>query len=345
MSNIDEYVKIIDFSSIIDFIIYFCFICIIINFIITLVMDFFFEKNDSKVEEETKTKLNIIELSGGICIVIIIILLFPLYVKFSKYISLLFIPSIILFFYAIYIKPMANNNSSAFKIDYYEYGAILTWALFYFNNIDYKKIFINISNEASLQIICILILLFEIYSCVYCLLLNLYFVIKNLKNIKIHVFIEKYNYLIEKIYNKLDFSKISLKFSFSNNLIISKDNPNAKKILLFLPSFVLDIIICFFKYFLSLFLSLVVKPLFTMLSFIFSKIIDLSNTNENQINYGMTKIISTFSIICVYIILQINDIFQERIINTYEFISSVIIIPIILETLLTLKGKVKKEVI
>ena len=91
----------------------------------------------------------------------------------------------------------------------------------------------------------------------------------------------------------------------------------------------------------SVVLSMILKPFFIIINFIFSKIFQLSNTNENQINYGITKIVWTLSIIFVYIILQMNNIFQSKIINTYEFISSVIIIPIILETLISLKEKIK----
>lgn len=343
MINIDLYTSIVDAKNIMNFVIYFCIICIIINFIISLMTDIFKRKSDEQNDIKSESSFGIIELLGGMCLVLIMIGLLPIYFKVSKYISILYVPSILLFFYVIYIKPMTSDRPSIFKFDYYEYGAILTWALFFFTKLDFKESFTNASSEGSLQVICIIILLFEIYSCIYCLLLNLYFVVKNLKKIKVNILIEKYEILIEKIYSKLDFSKILLNFSLSNKLIYSKRNTKLKKILLFLPYFTLAIVICLFKYIFSIFLSFTIKPILTMFSFIFSKIIQLSNTNENQINYGITKIVATISIVFVYIIIQMNDIFQTRIINTYEFISSVIIIPIILEAFISLKEKIKKK--
>lgn len=343
MINIDTYINIIDAKNIINFALYFCIVCIIINFIISVITDIFKIKNKEKNKIEDKSNFNIIELLGGICIAMIVIGLLPIYFKISKYIAILYIPSFLLLFYLIYVKPMTNDKPSVFKFDYYEYGAFLTWTLFVFVKMDFKESFTNIVSEGAIQIICIIILLFEIYSCAYCILLNLYFVIKNLKKIKIDVLVELYESTIEKIYNKLDFSNIILNFYFSNKLIFNKNNSKLKKTLLFIPNFILDIAICLCKYLLSIFLSFIIKPALTILSFLFFKIIQLSSTNENQINYGITKIVATMSIILVYIILQMNEVFQERIINTYEFISSVIIIPIILEALISLKEKIKEK--
>ena len=345
MIDLDLYKSIVDANSLINFIIYFSAGCIVINFIISLIHDIRSKNNKNNStnnnKKESEKRLSIIEFIGGISIVLILLILTPILAKISKYISFMYIPSIILFFYMVYIKPMTTDKPSVFKFDYYEYGAVVTWALFIFSKMNYNDLFIGITSEGSLQVICILILLFEIYSSFYCLLLNIYFVIKNLKKINIDSFINKYEKLIKMIYDKIDFNSLILKFNNTSKLVYNKHNSITKKILLFLPNFILDTFICTFKYTISLFLSMILKPFFTIISFIFSKIIQLSNTNENQINYGLTKIVWTFSIIFVYIILQMNNVFQTRIINTYEFISSVIIIPIILEALISLKEKIK----
>ncbi len=341
MIDLDLYKSIVDANSLINFIIYFSAGCIVINFIISLIHDIRRKNNRNNSandnKKESEKRLSIIEFIGGISIVLI---LTPIFAKISKYISFMYIPSIILFFYIVYIKPMTTDKPSAFKFDYYEYGAVVTWALFIFSKMNYNDLFISITSEGSLQVICILILLFEIYSSFYCLLLNIYFVIKNLKKINIDIVINKYENLIKLVYSKFGFNNLILKFDNTSKLVYNKHNSITKKILLFLPNFILDTFICTFKYTISLFLSMILKPFFTIISFIFSKIIQLSNTNENQINYGLTKIVWTFSIIFVYIILQMNSVFQARIINTYEFISSVIIIPIILEALISLKEKI-----
>ncbi len=348
MIDLNLYKKIVDANSLINFIIYFSICCIIINFVISLTHGIKNKNNrdnstNSNIKESGK-RLSIIEFIGGISIVLILLSLTPIFTKISKYISFMYIPSIILFFYMVYVKPMTTDKPSAFKFDYYEYGTVVTFALFVFSKTNYNDLFISITSEGLLQVICIFILLFEIYSSFYCLLLNIYFVIKNLKKINIDSFINKYENLLKLIYSKTDFNSLILEFNNTNNLVYNKCDSITKKILLFLPYFVLDTITCAFKYTISLFLSMILKPFFTIISFIFSKAIQLANTNENQVNYGLTKVVWTFSIIFVYIILQMNNVFQIRIINTYEFVSSVIIIPIILEALISLKEKIKRNI-
>ena len=291
MIDLELYKDVIDANSLINFIIYFSIGCIVINFIISLIYDIKNKNNKNNPEtdnkKENEKRLSIIEFIGGISIVLILLSLIPIFTKISKYISFMYIPSIILFFYMVYIKPMTTDKPSIFKFDYYEYGAIVTWALFFFSRIDYNNLFISITSEGLLQVICIFILLFEIYSSFYCLLLNMYFVIKNSKKINIDSFVNKYEKLINLIYNSLDFSILVLRFNNTSKLVYNKYNSITKKILLFLPNFVLDTIKCTFKYIISLFLSMILKPFFTIISFILSKIIQLSNTNENQINYGL----------------------------------------------------------
>ena len=345
MIDLELYKNIINVNSLINFIIYFSICCIIFNFIISLIHDIKSKNNaiNNNKGENEKT-INIIEFIGGISIALLLtICLKSIITKIIKYISFMCIPSIVLLFYIVYIKPMTTDKPSAFKFNYYEYGSVVTWALVFFSKINYNDLFISITSEGLLQIICIIILLFEIYSSFYCLIVNVYFVIKNLKKVNISSFINKYEKLINLIYSKIDFNSIILKFNNTNKLVYNKHNSIIKKILLFFPKFILDIIICTTTYTISLFLSIIIKPFCIIIDFLFSKIIQLSNTNENQINYGLSKIVWTFSIIFVYIILQINNVFQTKIINTYEFISSVIIIPIILEALISLKEKLKLD--
>ena len=235
MTNLELYKKIIDANTFINFIIYFSVSCIIINFIIFLMYNIRRKNtstNDNKKEPEKK--FNIIEFIGGISIVLILLKLTPIFVKISKYISYIYIPSIILFFYVVYIKPTTTDKPLKFKFDYYEYGAVVTWALFFFSKINYDDIFINVTNEGTLQVICIFVLLFEIYSSFYCLLLNIYFVIKNLKKINIDSFINKYKNLMKMIYNKIDFNNLILEFDNTNKLIYNKHNQTTKKFYYFL---------------------------------------------------------------------------------------------------------------
>lgn len=342
VSDLELYKGIINANFLFVFVIYFSFFCVIINFIISLICDIKennIQNSTNSKEKENNKDFNIVEFMGGIGIVLLFICLCSIITIISKYLFIIYIPFIILFFYMVYIHPMTTDKPSNLKLEYCEYGASVTFALLFFSKINYNYLFINIRSAALLQIICVFILLHEIYCCFYCLLLNVYFVIKNLKRINIYRFVIKYEKLKESIYSKVDFDKLFLQFNNTNSLFYNKHYSKIKISLLFFPFLISDIIINSSKFIFFIFISIILRPFFTIFSFIFSKIIQLSNTNENQINFGLTKIVGTFSIILVYIIMQINNIFETRIVDTYEFISSVIIIPIILESLISLKQK------
>lgn len=343
MIDLEPYLNIID-TNFITYIIIFSSGCIIFNFIVSLIYNSVNRNNNKNLEENNEDNFNMIDLLGSLLLILIIIFLIPVFVKINKFISFLYIPSIILLFYIVYIKPMYYDRAFDFKFDYYEYGAVITFSLFFFSTSDFKNSFISITSVGTLQVICIFILLLEIYCSFYCFLLNLYFVIKNLKKINIDFFVEKYQRFIKNVNKKFDYSNIILRFDNTYKLTYDKNVVKFKRILLFFPYLLLDSLVCFFKYVVSLFFSLILKPFFIILNYILLKIVKLSNTNENQINYSLTKIVWTLSIILVYIILQMNTIFQNRIINTYEFISSVIIIPIILDSLLSFKEKIKSKI-
>lgn len=343
MKNIDIYLKIIDANSIIKTIIFICLVCIVIDLIISTIS--FFKKDNIIVSCKEKTKkkfkFGVIEIIGCfILLPLIIYLIFPI-LKNTLITTILTIPSFILLFYTIYIKPMVDDKISTFKFDYSLYGSALVILLQSLIKIDLKTSFLKIINESELQIICIIILLFELYTSIYCLILNIYFVIKNLNKIGISTLEKKYNKLVNNLSNLLHYNKITLEFALANKLI--KNYSKIKKIILFIPYFSLDIIYCFSKYILSVMFSFILNPILIILKSIISKLTELSETNENQISYGIAKIVSTFSIIIVYMLLQMNEIFQPRIIATYEFIASVILIPIILDGLLSLKSQLKKK--
>ncbi len=343
MINKNLYVNVVSMIPFVNFVIYTSTICIMINYVISFTKTLQNFKKGTNSEQISKEKTySIIDMTGGIFIAIAFLTLMFQLMKIWKFISLMYFPSIILLFYTIYIKPM-TYKSSTFKFDYYEYGSIVTFSLIFFTKINYSELFNAFNSEGMLQGICIICLLLEVYTCFYCLMLNIYFLIKNLQKININRFIKKHKTVIKKFYDIFDFDNLILKLVNTNNLIFNKDVKKSKKIVLFFPNFIIDVISCFFKYTFFFFFSMTCKPFFTILDLIFSKVMRLSEVNENFANYGLSKLVWTFSIIIVYIILQINDIFQPKIINIYEFISSVIIIPIILEALISIKEKFNKE--
>lgn len=335
MNNAELYASIVNAKEIIQFILNISYVCLGINGI-----NWFINiKNEKEVKSDLpNNRFGIIEFIGSIFIVSILIFLVFLICKNSKIISLLAIPSFILCFYIVYIKSMIKNDEKTFDYDYSSYGSLLVFTLTILNKFNFKDLFVNINNESSLQVVCIIIILFEIYAAFYCLLLNLYFVIKSLGKVGLEKLFNKYKVILKKINDLISFSEINLEFKYSNSAIEIKKT--IKKILFFIPSFVYDVIRCCFIYVISIIFSFFLTPILFIIRSIFYYLVKISKTNENQVIYGITKMVSVFTIILVYILLQANIVFKQNIISVYEFISTAILIPIILEGLNYFKQKI-----
>lgn len=91
---------------------------------------------------------------------------------------------------------------------------------------------------------------------------------------------------------------------------------------------------------LSKFIILIFKLLISILINIIlvECILRITNNPENII-YRISKISIITSLFCTYIIIQVNNTFYDSIVSIYELILTAIIIPIILEKLITQKEK------
>ena len=166
-----------------------------------------------------------------------------------------------------------------------------------------------------MQVNCIILLLFETHISLYCLILNVCLLIK------------KFN--IDKLYNCVNIlqSKIT-KFSTEENYPTFKSfDIKYFNSIIFI---IYNLLSTSFKFLLSLFLTSVVLPLFDIFAFVLEGINHLSKTNTQKIDFKVSKLTFILSIIMVLIIIYIYNCFQERIVSTYEFISSVILIPLII---------------
>jgi len=325
------YANIVNSNSLIEFILRVCYACIIINF----VMSFFDNKKDNKLKEvkEEETKFGIIELLGCFVLLGLLILLVILLLKYNSFVAFFSIPSMILTIYIVYIKPMIKDENTPFDYDYGAYGTWLTFSLSCLMATDYEDYFSKIQEDGVAQVITIILLLFQIYTSMYCLIMNVYFVIKSLGKFKIEVWFEKYKNILNKLYDFLGMDSVKFSFDLSNEILKKKSK------WLIVLYFIIDVLKCFVMAVLSVFFSLVLSPILIFIKYLLSKLIKLTKTNENHTSYGIAKFISIFSIIVVYILLQMNSVFQTRIISVYEFFSTAILIPLILDSLINFRKK------
>lgn len=339
MIDIKPYVQILNSNSLINMILNICYLCIIINFIIWAFGNK--DKNDDKDKNNEEQNFSGIDVFGNLLALIIVIIIIILLTK-TSFFNIAGIPLIFTMIYILYIKPMIKIENEKFNYEYYSYGAILTISLSIIQKIDYNKYLESINSHGIIELITIITLLMQIYLVMYVLLLNIYFVIKNLEKINIKVFLKKYTKVENKLIDKFYIDNMDLKFKKTQ--FYCSENKNIKTILRVIVFFILNLIISVLKQFLTIIFSIFVLPILYFINFIIKLLIKISHTDINKVNYSITKVISVISFITTYIILQINTIiFQPKIISVYEYISTAILIPIILESIMTLKGKIKKE--
>lgn len=179
----------------------------------------------------------------------------------------------------------------------------------------------------------ILLLIFQYYLITYSIIINIYFIIKNFKIIKFNIFYDKYNLFLNKIF--IFFRDIKLDFTQTNIALlkVKKKHNNFFIIIYFFYDCIKSTLILVF----SLLFNFTLFPVLSFLNFLFRSLLKISKADESHVNYGITKLTFGLTLTIVYILLQTTEIFQDCIISIYEFFSTAIIIPLILESLLNIR--------
>lgn len=337
MENVEKYINLINVDYILNYLSYICCFCVLFNFIISFINDLKSNNNSTKTNEDNEPESLKMIIAKLISTCIILGLFFYLIFTISTLLVIMYIPSMVFIIYIIYIKPMKLKKDTNFHFNYYSYGSILFTTTYFITKMNHADFLMEISDDRALQAASIIIVLIKIYCLIYCLILNIYFFIKSLNNFKIETFKEKYASIFYKYYNKFSLDNLTLDLKMTNKELNKKVTEN--RLLIFFCFFT-DTTMGFLKLILSL-LFQVTLPIYVVLESFFTLLIKIAKTNENHVNYKITKIVLTSTIIIVDIILQIEELFNSEIISIYEFIASVIIIPIVLDGLLTLKEKIK----
>lgn len=251
-----------------------------------------------------------------------------------KYINITFIyiPTYLLMIYFLVIIPIKNGQIGIYKNSAYNISAYLVLILncvFEYHSITINWLYTNF-NIDIFQSLFIIYFFIVFYLLLYCLFLNIYYL-----NSSIIICLKKPYKLLNKylkyIDSKLDYSNLTLKFEkykkykTQKNLIL--------KVCVYIYYFILEIITNTVYYLLSIVYSFIIFPIIRIICIIFKLFISIDNIKSEKTIYFSTKIILIISFILEYILIQINPIFSSVIINIYEYISTAIMIPVILESL------------
>lgn len=349
MENAELYANLTNFNDVATFSLNVCIFLIVANIFIYGIHFVLSKKQNYKKKENGDKRIGAIECVGIIVLLILLVsFIFSLFYfeKLNFLTTILGVPTTLMIIYTVYIKPLIFFKQEPFKYNYVQYGLFLTIYLFVISKVNYLEAFQKMDSEGSAQVIVIIMVFLQTYTTLYCLLVNFYFLLKNISKfnfIKVENF---FNNIYMMLKERFSDDVIKLKYKYSNELLATV---NKKKFIIFIvPYFIFDTLLCLFILIVSLLFSFLIEPIYSILSPLIKFILKIYSSNENQINYGISKIVSVIALVSTYMLIQLNNketysVFQPRIISTYEFIATAILIPIILDGLMTIKDKLKLQ--
>ncbi|MBD9074469.1 hypothetical protein EGP91_00495 [bacterium] len=305
-------------------------ICLIICIFEAILFPLF---NKDKVENEDESKdVPIIQPNGHVSLLKLIILLvcdliiiiysiWHLKIDFNH----LYIPILILAFCLIIIKPFISVKVES--LDYTTYSIFCYWFCYILQNIKYESIINCFSNTLLVESFIIVVLLIKIYIFLFSIILNIRYLLKLIK-------------CIFKV-NKLDYT-LSEKLMINYNILFKYRNlKGIKKVLLFFI-YIYESIINIVKMILYLINEVSIIPMLFIIRNILRFVNIIINYDDGKFNFLACKMLLVITFIVVYTIISINKLFMPELINIYEYISTAIIIPILLDGIISYKDYIKK---
>lgn len=252
--------------------------------------------------ENVKQILNVLALLT----VSIIILIFPEVFKHAILIIIFY------YLYCIYIVPIFDIKDSIHKPDIPEVFLIIMSGFYYYFSIVFSSIvnleITTIDNNSAVQIIYVITLLMLLFTFTYCLFLNIYYILK-----------VAVTHLMDKI--------TSIKFKNEEDIVSNlKIETNTW---LRIVKLILYYLLYVVSYFIYLFIFIIFFPCFILRN--------IKDIPINKILSIIAKLSIIFSLISVFIIMKIDNNYSELFISIYEALISIIIIPLVLEGLLSVK--------
>lgn len=281
---------------------------IVLSLVNILIIGYQSIKNRNPIKNIFKIQ-NIEQVIENVAIltILIIIFIFPTFFKYAIILTFLY------YFYCIYIVPILDIKDNIYVVDIPEHFLIIISGFYYYFSIIFSftaNSDITSLNNDSAQIIYVILLLILSFTFTYCIFLNIYYILK---------------FAVTHLINKI--SNINIKKeNESSHLLKLKTNKN---IFIKISKFLL----CYLSYFISFFVGL-----FTLiLIFPYYMLRNIKDIPLDKILSIIAKLSIIFSLIIVYIIMKIDSSYSELLTSIYETLISVIIIPLILEGLLSIK--------
>lgn len=294
-------------------------------YLINVVLDEFSKKQKIKFNGKSE-KTNIIEnikaYFGVIGLLLLAFIVIFLLLKIKVFGFIFNTLNTLFLIYILIICPLLNLNLTyKFKDDSTMVCAFLMMEYISFVPVaSFDKIGLFFTNNILFQSIVIILVTVKLLLLCYFILLSIYNINRNL-NI---LFIFKLNTKIHNLLMAID-SKYNLDY-----LDVIYNTINKKNV--FIRIFIF--IYLFVKWIITI---LLIRGLFFSLYTIFGVLLKVFKEDDNNIFYILSKIGLVTSLFVTYCVIVLSKCFDDSVINIFELIVSALIIPIVLEMILSRK--------
>lgn len=303
-------------------------IFLIINAITTIIVSFSEFKKDIKSNKNDNklTKLEWFKLIVTIIYIIIFAVIFIIIAnkyKITSYITLLYYLSFIWISLKLAKKNLIDLTTEN-KMSYIQTTILFT--IFFSNKATniYINSFSMIPHTAK-EYLLILFLIFKLIFFIYCIIINFSIFISNLS-----IIFKKQLKSIKKILIKVENKYFELKLY---NFYFSKNNNNKISFIIDIIIYILSCPFIMILYFIFALIILSIKFLIRKILTLYTKTINYFNNSSNVIRKTI-KISTIISLIIIYIIITYNNnIFSANTKDIFTLLSTVILIPLIYDSI------------
>lgn len=297
---------------------------------------FFFQKLAFRCNEnKTVNVIPIVDYNAHINLMYFIILLLLdsiiicfIVFKVGKLFNLLFIPMVIIFWGQIIIRPMLFFNKSPWFINCFKYSIFSLIIIIYLNKINISSLFAIFHNSSIIMLFNVLLLMLKIYIYIFLTITIFTYFIKNLLSRK---------FLVKKI--KFDLKsklKVNLKKTFKK-----RHSGSRKSIIAF--TFFYETLLNLIKPLLYYIVSIFVDPIKAIICLFLEFIFYITSIKDERLHFLLCKIVLILTFVITYVTVLNNSKYSINFVNIFGYISSAIIIPLILESINSYKNIVNKK--
>lgn len=248
--------------------------------------------------------------------------------KVGELFNLLFIPMVIIFFGQIIIRPMLFLNKSPLFINCFNYSIFSLIIIIFLNKINVNSLFAIFHNSSIIMLFNVLLLMLKIYIYMFLTITNFTYFIKNLLSRK---------FLVKKI--KFD---VKSKLKINLEKTFKKRNGGSRKSIIVFTIFyetLLNLIKMPLYYIVSIFVEPIIAIICLFLEFIFY----ITSIQDERLHFLLCKIVLILTFVITYVIVLNNSNYSNNFVSIFGYISSAIIIPLILESINSYKNIVNKK--